>query len=265
MIVVMPSAVCRTLLSSVAKDGTRYAMDGILIQAIGARIYFVSSDAHRMAVYSPSLESTEAEERVQFGEHTVPQRDTGGEPMKDAKGRPLFQDVHGRIITTKAFAARVQKSGRHCAWSGVRIDLESLRDAECIDGQFPRWCEVWPSSEAICAVSYAKGTVQFIPELCVNIRYLLDGEDMIEHCGKNGLLQTKEGSPLFCETGDRPWMVQSKQTEGDYAGMLIMPAARVKDVLLQGHQRQPQSTIPPERAMSEKPHRSMIPQERAKV
>jgi hypothetical protein len=212
------------LVKTASKGDTRFALNGVFVEEHGGRVYLVSSDSHRLTVYSPDPESVGDEVLSFFGDWTT--------EVEDAKGKKSSIQRHGRLLTMEAFKARsgcgIKRGGRRGAYPILTVDLAGICASEMIDGQFPRWRDVFPNGLMRPMIRHDSESTTLADDLSVNMKYVFDAEPILEHNGDHTLRSTKEGQPLCAESGPRPWKDGAKAKDA-YVGHIIMPAD-VKDL-----------------------------------
>lgn len=112
----IPAGWGRTLLNSVGSHESRYAINGVAIEALPSGLWAVSTDTASLAA-------------VQVGEK--PKR---------------LRERESVILTVSAFRARLAEP-RGRGWGSYNgfLDLTNLRPAETVEGIFPKWEDALPS------------------------------------------------------------------------------------------------------------------------
>lgn len=211
----LPKVVHSALLDCAAKGDTRYAMNGIHCEISSGRVYFVSSDTHRMTVFAPSISDDDA---TALAEMEAARRAELTTAIDHANSLPVSW-----LLTPAAVKARWSKGSRHFLDT---IDLAGIREGECIDGQFPRWRDVMPQNPEIESCRIADDTFTSLhAEIGWNLHYLVKALPILKHFGNAGLKQSAKDGPGISEMGARPWKLanDSKEKGSPYGAYVLMP------------------------------------------
>lgn len=114
----IPAGWSRTLLNSVGSHESRYAINGVAIEALPSGLWAVTTDTASLAA-------------VQVGEK--PKR---------------LRERESVILTVSAFRARLaEPKARHGRTFNGQLDLSNLRPAETVEGIFPKWEDSIPGPD----------------------------------------------------------------------------------------------------------------------
>jgi hypothetical protein len=244
----LPKAIAQALISHAAKGDTRFAMNGVLIEVDAGRVIFIASDTHRLICYSPAFIDDKvtplAEYAAKVKAEQVTKREAdiracnaaGENPKSDAALAPEIEAAKNAImdnplriiLSIPAFKSRLQKISRS---TNFYFSIENFRADEMIDGQFPRYREVFPPLSDRIGIQFStKSGDEYASVLSisegVNLRYLQDAAPVLAHIGTFSMRQHEPGAPYNAQSGIRPWNSAScakTEAEKEFVAVLVMP------------------------------------------
>lgn len=140
--------------SLAAKHTTRYAIDGVLVEDLGANVRAVATDGHCLGIYeAPAADLAEypadvipADSPNGATRSIVPAKTFAEALKKASKAAPRFKPILGRLA--------VQCSDAETTFGHTNIDTKQSQRVRNIEGSFPPYADVVPKGAPVFACAF---------------------------------------------------------------------------------------------------------------